>query len=164
MDDVSSNPIVAALVWIFHQLISDPDILKKIFTVVAAAAILRLLIALYSVIQTARRKKWREQYERAFSSQQRMDGFVRARGRCEFDNGLLRCKNKAEHADHFYPWALGGATSMRNLVAACSGHNLAKGAKMPSVALKSRIETRRRSYFPASEDITAGEWSVRHQA
>ena len=48
---------------------------------------------------------------------------------------------------------------MTNLVAACPSHNLSKGAKMPSALLRSRIESRRKSYFPRGTSLTAGEWS-----
>ena len=145
----------------FNQIVTDPDMVKKLATVAVVFVVLRVVFAIAALIQTARRKKWREQYERGYNLQQRLEGFQRAGNRCEFDSGFGRCGNRAEHADHFYPWSRGGATSMQNLVAACSGHNLSKGAKMPSAVLKARIESRRRSYFPKHVSKTAGEWSVR---
>ena len=162
-ESISSNPVVAALLWVFNQIISDPDIIKKVITITVAVLVLRVILAIAGLIQTARRKKWREQYDRAFSAEQRYEGFQRAGERCEFDSGFGRCGNRAEHADHFYPWSRGGATSMKNLVAACSGHNLSKGAKMPSAVLKSRIESRRKGYFPKHVETSAGEWSVRRK-
>lgn len=147
----------------FQHIVQDPDFLKKLGALVVLFLFFRFVLLIAGLVQTARRKKFREQYERGFSASQRRDGFARAGNRCEFDNGMARCKNRAEHADHFYPWARGGATSMNNLVAACAGHNLSKGAKMPSPLLKSRIENRRKRYFPRGANRTAGEWSVRHK-
>lgn len=160
----NSNPFTAALWWVFNQMVSDPNILTKLITLAVVFLVLRVIILIIALIQTARRKKWREQYARGYSSEQRAAGFLRANGRCEFDSGMGRCSNRAEHADHFYPWSRGGATSMQNLVAACAPHNLSKSAKMPSMMLKTRIENRRRGYFPKSVSVVAGEWSVRHKA
>ena len=147
--------------WVFNQLATDPDIIQKVLVLVVAGVVVRTILFIAQAIQTSIRKKWRENYARGFSTEQRVQGSARAGGRCEFDSGWGRCSERAEHADHFYPWSRGGATSMQNLVAACSSHNLSKGAKMPSALLKSRIESRRKSYFPRGVAVTAGEWSKR---
>lgn len=96
---------------------------------------------------------------RLFPVPERKAAFERAGNRCEYDGFLwFRCPHPAHHADHFYPHTRGGATSMRNLVAACSSCNLSKSAHMPTPWVKWRLERRRRRYFPAGMDTTAGEW------
>ena len=97
--------------------------------------------------------------QRMFTADQRRAGFGRAGSQCEMSTPwLTRCTRTAGHADHFYPHARGGASSMRNLVAACAPHNLSKGAKMPSSLERRLIEHRRRRYFPQSIGREAGEW------
>ena len=96
---------------------------------------------------------------RMFSADQRRAGFLRAEQQCEMSTPwLTRCTRTAEHADHFFPHARGGASSMRNLVAACAPCNLRKSAHMPSRLLRWQIARRRRRYFPAELDRTPGEW------
>ena len=96
---------------------------------------------------------------RAFSADQRRAGFRRASDQCEFSTPwLTRCVRTSSHADHFFPHAKGGASTMRNLVAACPTHNLSKGAKLPSRFERALIQARRRRYFPQHADRTAGEW------
>ena len=97
---------------------------------------------------------------RAFDANQRRAAKLWCGNRCEFDAPVLfwcRCSKPAEHADHFIPWSSGGATSMRNLVMACAGHNLSKSAKIPSRFQAARIARRRRKYFPASMPLMPGE-------
>ncbi|PPG14384.1 HNH endonuclease [Rathayibacter rathayi] len=96
----------------------------------------------------------------ASTDPQRTAGFARADGRCEFDGALffVRCPRDAHHADHFYPWSKGGATSMQNLVAACAACNLSKGPKMLSAFYRKRIERRRRKYFTVGMNRLVGEW------
>jgi len=96
---------------------------------------------------------------RMYSAQQKNEGHKRAGNRCEFSSRYGRCKNKAVHADHFYPYSRGGATSMKNFVSACEHHNLSKGAKIPSLVEKSRIEARRAHYFPVGVSVSVGEWA-----
>lgn len=96
---------------------------------------------------------------RNFPSEIKAAGNKRAGYQCEFSNGLSRCKNRAEHGDHFYPWSKGGASTLRNYVASCSQHNLSKGSKMPSSVEKARIEARRKRYFMPLTDRTAGQWA-----
>ncbi|MEK6311914.1 MAG: HNH endonuclease signature motif containing protein, partial [Curtobacterium sp.] len=75
--------------------------------------------------------------DREFKPSTRAAVFDAARRRCEFDCPVpwVRCPRRAEHADHFFPWTSGGASSMANCVAACARHNLSKGARMPSRGL-----------------------------
>lgn len=95
---------------------------------------------------------------RLFSGAQRNEGFGRAGGRCEMDGlFLFRCKAKAHHGDHHFPWSRGGSTSMTNFVAACARHNTSKGAKIPTAWATMRMETRRRKYFPQGVTVKAGE-------
>lgn len=95
---------------------------------------------------------------RLFSAVQRNEGFTRAGGRCEMDGiFLMRCKAKAHHGDHHFPWSRGGSTSMANFVAACARHNTSKGAKIPTAWATTRMEARRRKYFPQGVTVKAGE-------
>ena len=93
---------------------------------------------------------------RLFSPIQRNEGFARAGGRCELD-GLFftRCKGKAHHGDHHFPWSKGGSTSMTNFVAACASCNTSKGAKIPTAWATMRMEARRRKYFPQGVPVKA---------
>lgn len=95
---------------------------------------------------------------RLFSAVQRTEGFTRAGGRCEMDGiFFMRCKAKAHHGDHHFPWSRGGSTSMANFVAACARHNTSKGAKVPTAWATLRMEARRRKYFPQGVNVKAGE-------
>lgn len=99
---------------------------------------------------------------RWFDSDQRRSGFARAQGRCEMEIlPGIRCRRSAEHGDHWLPHARGGATSMGNFVAACSTHNLAKSARIPTRGQTARIAWRRRRYFPAGLDRRPGELARR---
>lgn len=101
----------------------------------------------------------RKDPQRAFTAQQRYTGFHRAGRQCEFSTPwFTRCTRTATHADHFFPHTKGGASSLRNLVAACATHNLRKGAKMPHPYTRLAIEYRRRNYFPKGTPVKAGEW------
>ena len=93
--------------------------------------------------------------QRMYSPEQRRAAFGRAGDRCEY-TGLFgrRCRAAAEHADHAFPWTLGGATSLDNCVASCARHNLSKGANVLTRGQVRRLERRRRGYFPAGEDVT----------
>ena len=86
---------------------------------------------------------------RMFTSEQRRAGFDRCQRRCEFDGWLpwLRCAGRVEHADHWFPWSKGGATSPANLVGACRWHNLSKSAAWPTRAQTGRIAARRAKYW-----------------
>lgn len=95
---------------------------------------------------------------RLFTTVQRTEGFARAGGRCEMESFLFfRCRTKAHHGDHHYPWSKGGSTSMSNFVAACARHNTSKGAKIPTSWQTMRMEARRRKYFPQGLTVKAGE-------
>lgn len=110
-------------------------------------------------IRNAKRRAHQSTDERIFSQEQKRLGHARAGHQCEFSVGLSRCPRRSQHADHFFPFSRGGATSMQNFVAACEFHNLSKGAKMPSALDKSRIEIRRKNYFPALTEVRVGEWA-----
>lgn len=97
--------------------------------------------------------------QRGFSGLQKDAGHRRASRRCEMDNWLfMRCRRASEHADHHYPHARGGASSINNLVAACAPHNLRKSAKMPTKLASWRIQHRRKRYFPVTEYMIPGQW------
>ena len=108
------------------------------------------------VIRTGIRLRSTEQDpQRMFSPEQRREAFGRAGDRCEY-TGLFgaRCRAAAEHADHAFPWTLGGATSLDNCVASCARHNLSKGAKVLTRRQVRRLERRRRGYFHPGADVT----------
>lgn len=98
---------------------------------------------------------------RAFNETERMAGFLRAGAQCEFARWVFfRCTRTASHGDHFIPWSKGGATSMRNFVAACATCNMTKGAVMPSRLSRTLMAARRCRYFPSGIPRDAGEWWV----
>lgn len=139
---------------ILHWL---PSIFATPYGMGGAAVVVVLVIAFATVMRAGGGPT---DQVRMFSAAQRRDGFSRAGNRCEYDGFLpwLRCTSAAEHADHFFPWSRGGATSMSNQVAACARHNLAKSDHMPSRMMQSRIARRRRRYFPAGVDLAVGQW------
>jgi 5-methylcytosine-specific restriction endonuclease McrA len=95
---------------------------------------------------------------RMFTASQRAEGFARAGNTCELEAiPFVRCTRTASHGDHFFPWSLGGASTMANFVAACRKCNLTKSNKYPSPLLRARIERRRKKYFPAGVPVTAGD-------
>lgn len=95
---------------------------------------------------------------RMFNATQRAEGFSRANNQCELESmPFVRCKEKASHGDHHYPWSKGGATSMLNFTAACVRCNTSKGAKVPTRFSTWRMERRRQRYFPAGVPVTAGQ-------
>ncbi|GHS89721.1 hypothetical protein AGMMS50218_16640 [Actinomycetota bacterium] len=88
---------------------------------------------------------------RWFTPAQRAAGRSRAGGRCEYParwTPWRRCPARAVECDHFVPWSRGGATTVKNLVAACRWHNQAKGAREPSALTAWVITWRRARYFP----------------
>ncbi|GAB6857959.1 HNH endonuclease [Microbacterium xylanilyticum] len=94
-----------------------------------------------------------------FPAADRRVAFERARGQCEYDRWLLwRCTRTAAHADHFFPWTRGGATNLRNCLAACARCNTSKGAKVPGRMQRLRIQARRRRYFPRGVPVELGDW------
>ncbi|WP_281452819.1 HNH endonuclease [Paenarthrobacter nitroguajacolicus] len=83
---------------------------------------------------------------------------VRAGGQCELESGYRRrCTKAAEHGDHFYPWSKGGATSLRNFVAACAHCNRRKSARIPSPGMLTRLERRRATYVGTGMTGAVGE-------
>ena len=137
----------------------SPNFFSEFVTFIIGVIVFRYVMKMTLWIVRKARKRHQRRMARAFPQNMRVAAFNRAGNQCEFSNGINRCRNRAEHADHFYPFSAGGATSVQNLVAACSGHNLSKGAKIPSMLEKSRIEARRKRYFPAFTSVKAGEWS-----
>ena len=100
--------------------------------------------------------------ERLFTMEQKRRGHRRAGYRCEFEGFLFfRCKSESSHADHYFSYSRGGATTMRNFVAACPTHNMSKGKKMPKASERFRLQRRRRKYFPSDELVQAGEWTTK---
>lgn len=89
---------------------------------------------------------------RVFTAAERRAAFERAGLRCEHKAVLWsRCTNTPTQADHIYPWARGGRTSMSNLQALCAFHNNRKSDSVPSRFYILRLQARRRRYFPPGE-------------
>jgi hypothetical protein len=123
------------------------------------AAVIVAVVVLLFVLSNSKQKGNQKDPSRLFSSSQRASGFSRAANRCEFDKAIFwRCRKAAQHGDHWFPHSKGGATSMTNFVAACAPCNLSKSAKNPTRGQTARLKRRRRKYFPAGMDSTAGEW------
>lgn len=98
---------------------------------------------------------------RNFTVNDRINGFSRAGNRCEHFNIFgFRCRARASHGDHHYPYSKGGATILTNFVALCAHHNLSKGSRVPSRLYTNRLERRRRKYFPPGE-MTEILWEYR---
>ncbi|MBW0255816.1 HNH endonuclease [Cellulomonas sp. PS-H5] len=113
------------------------------------------------VLARGRRARWRRRDpQRWFDAYQRAAGRARAGGRCEYTAAWSwqRCPAASEQADHFRPWARGGATEPENLVAACVRHNQSKGGRMPTLLTTAVITWRRRRYFPAGVPRRPGAW------
>lgn len=153
-----TDPTITETLTTFLQTI--PDLITSMISMnpvlfAVAAGVIVLVVVSRTI---ARNRPVQTDPSRLFSAVQRNEGFNRAGGRCEMD-GLLftRCKAKAHHGDHHYPWSRGGSTSMANFVAACARHNTSKGAKIPSTWATMRMEVRRRKYFPQGINVKAGE-------
>lgn len=111
-------------------------------------ALVTLLLGIPRVIALLPRRIERDP-QRAFSAEQRRAGFLRCGGRCEAETLLLgRCRRPAVHGDHWYPHSKGGRTSMRNFAGLCQWHNLSKSSHTPTWWETTRLEWRRRRYFP----------------
>lgn len=126
--------------------------------VVVSVGVIALIVAL-KVVPGLRAGSRTRDPKRAYSTDDRQQGFQRAGNQCEYDRWLFfRCTRTAQHGDHFYPWSKGGATSMRNFVAACARCNCSKGARIPSPFMRNRIQHRRRNYFPQNTPVDVGQW------
>lgn len=101
-------------------------------------------------ISARHRDPWRR-----FKDGARREVMERAANRCE--SGLFlawgRCPDTAEEVDHIFPWSKGGATVPSNGQALCKGHNRSKSNMSPPWWYIVRLERRRRSYFPAGQDV-----------
>ena len=116
-----------------------------------------VLIFVLGYARDAMQRNRKQDPQRAFTKTQRAEGFERAGQRCEMSHLIFfRCRGPAEHADHHNPWSKGGASDMRNLVAACAPCNLKKGARVPTRHARRGIERRRRGYFPPGEPVFVG--------
>lgn len=131
------------------------------WVLLVAALLVGLMIAgIWSLLHV--RGRGTKDRRRMFTTDERLTGFARSGGQCEYDRWMVfRCTRTAEHGDHFYPWSKGGATSMRNFVSACPRCNTTKGARMPSTLQAARIRARRARYFPAGTPVDVGEWAGR---
>jgi len=110
--------------------------------------------AIIQAVRTAGRAGAARDPVRMYTAAQRRDGFDRCQGRCERDGALpwTRCRRRAEHADHWYPWSKGGETSMGNLVGSCAWHNLSKSGSWPTGGETRRIARRRKRYWTGPEE------------
>jgi len=154
MPEILYNLFFEAMNWT-----SNPNFVQQVIGVSFMIFVFWLFIRVAKTVSQSRRKARAENHVRLYNAQQKNEGHRRAGGQCEFSVGLHRCPRKSVHADHFYPYGRGGATSMQNFVASCEFHNLSKGMKMPSSVEKSRIEARRKRYFPMLASEKVGEWA-----
>ena len=92
---------------------------------------------------------------RGFRFEARRVVLGRAGERCEGSIFLTwgRCRGAAEEADHIYPWSKGGATVVSNGQALCRRHNSSKSNRTPPWWYVLSLERRRRTYFPAGDDV-----------
>jgi 5-methylcytosine-specific restriction endonuclease McrA len=157
------NPIAQfahdALVGAYGSISTDHNIIPQVITLVVFGFIAKVIHGFTVNMARDRRRQRQVSYGRIYTNEQKDEGHARAGRQCEFSVGLRRCPQQSAHADHFYPFSRGGATSMKNFVAACEFHNLSKGAKMPSASEKATIENRRRRYFPSGVSTEVGEWA-----
>lgn len=130
--------------------IEHPKVIAAIFVFVLVVVALRL--AANAAAANAPKDP-----QRLFTKEQRMAARERAGGQCEFEGPFFRrCTRTGEHGDHYFPHTKGGATNQANHVWACAKCNLSKGAKVPTLWHKIRLERRRRKYFPDSMPVVAG--------
>lgn len=140
---------------------SVENVLQEVFgglwiAIGPAAALIVMLLVLGIALRTSDVR--RRDPQRRFTRHQRREGMLRAGGICELESGYgRRCTRAAEHGDHFYPWSKGGATSLRNFVAACAHCNRRKSARIPSPGMLTRLERRRASYGRAGMAVAVGE-------
>lgn len=103
---------------------------------------------------------------RLFTEKQKRNIHYRARrhrgskyGTCEWIvMGVFSCSNKSTQADHWFPHANGGKTTMKNAVALCKQHNGRKSNHIPSWWLTTRIAHRRKRYYHFNDERRPGEW------
>lgn len=95
---------------------------------------------------------------RMFTDVQRREIFEACGSRCEHKHPLwFRCGRPAEHADHIYPFARGGSTSLANAQGLCARHNLRKSAVVPTRIYRWRLRRRRRRYHPTNPSLRRSE-------
>lgn len=107
-------------------------------------------------------QKYGQPNRRRFPSDARGRVFWLAQGRCEHWGPIFpfRCRRRANHADHWYAWSMGGKSTDRNAVALCEKHNMQKWAKIPTSVETSYIYIRRRLRIGVLAKVP-GEWEYR---
>ncbi|MHB8318126.1 MAG: HNH endonuclease [Acidimicrobiales bacterium] len=110
--------------------------------------------------RSANQRNVQKDPQRSFTPAQRLAGFNRCGNRCEHISIFgRRCTAAPTHGDHIWPHSKGGATTLANFAGLCARHNLAKGSRTPSRWAISRLERRRRGYFPPGEPVEVN-WRV----
>lgn len=95
--------------------------------------------------------------KRLFTRDERRTAAEFADGRCEGEwLPFVRCRGHAAQGDHWYPWSLGGATNMNNLVMLCAQHNREKSNHVPTFWMTQRLLGRRKKYYPPGLDPRPG--------
>lgn len=149
MDTSLIEPLLGGIVSTLQDLIASNPLV---------AGLVGVLLFISLVRQATSGRSSPKDATRMFTASQRVEGFARAGGRCEFDTiPFIRCRRPAHHGDHWFPWSKGGSTSMTNFVAACARCNTSKGAKTPGALQTLRLQARRRRYFPMGVPVNAGE-------
>ena len=137
--NTTDNALASATAFI-HFLIANPVLVALIVGVFIAVALFRA---------AAKRRLPATDDKRMFSGPEKAECKRRAGNRCEHSQFGFRCRTPSAHADHVYPWARGGQTTMSNCQSLCATHNLRKSATIPGKFYITRLEKRRHRYFPA---------------
>lgn len=113
-----------------------------------------VIVAVLVIAASPRRAGTRKDPKRSFDAAQRSRIHARAGHQCEHKPLIgRRCRRAGVQADHVYPHARGGATSVANGQSLCAFHNRTKSALVPSRWYIARLERRRRTYFPPGERV-----------
>lgn len=134
-----TDSALASATAFIHFLIGDPVLIVMIAAGLTVIGIARAVV----------KGRVPEKHEkRMFTGPEKAECKRRAGNRCEHSQFGFRCRTASAHADHVYPWARGGQTTMSNCQSLCAPHNLRKSAIIPGKFYIARLEKRRRRYFP----------------
>jgi 5-methylcytosine-specific restriction endonuclease McrA len=148
-------------------VIAAASVLWQVVAVVAFVLLVRarrgrrMILAALLAVPKALRWVWREtrsrrrrDSRRGFTPDERAYIIARAGGQCEWVGaGWARCQafhgaaGVTLEADHVWPHALGGPTTVENGQALCGPHNRRKGSRAPTPAYLWRLRTSRARYM-----------------
>lgn len=117
-------------------------------------AIVGVLLLLTIASASASRGPIQRDEQRLFTAEQKRIIHARAQYRCEHKPVLWRrCTAPGDQADHIYPHAKGGPTTLANGQSLCGPHNRRKSDHIPTPLYRRRLERRRRHYFPPDQPV-----------